>query len=196
MLALLSPLLGIFGSLLPSIVRIFERRQELRHEIELTKIKIEAARENAKLEIAVANIQADIDEGKSLRSHDSELDGGKFINALRASIRPIITYIFFILFISVKVAAAYVMLKGGQSVPEMLKAVWDVETMSLFSTIIAFWFGSRILEKRDRLYAETRAPMNVVTNPVVSPPPAAVATSKRRGTVDTRPPPGPQPRTD
>ena len=195
MLALLSPLLGIFGSLLPSIVRIFERRQELRHEIELTKIKIEAARENAKLEIAVANIQADIDEGKSLRSHDSELDGGKFINALRASIRPVITYVFFILFISVKVAAAYVMLKNGQSVPEMLKAVWDVETMSLFSTIIAFWFGSRILEKRDRVYAEMRAPMNVVTNPV-SPPPAAVATAKRRGVVDTRPPSGPPPRTD
>jgi hypothetical protein len=33
----------------------------------------------------------------------------------------------------------------------MLKAVWDVETMSLFSTILAFWFGSRVMEKQERI---------------------------------------------
>jgi hypothetical protein len=32
-----------------------------------------------------------------------------------------------------------------------LKAVWDVETMSLFSTIIAFWFGSRVMEKQQQI---------------------------------------------
>jgi len=154
MLALLSPLFGILGSLLPSVVRIFERKQELRHEIELTRIKIEAARENAKLEMGMASIKADVEEGKSIRDHDSNLDGGKFINALRASIRPVVTYVFFALFVVVKISAAYVMLSNGQSVPEMLKAVWDVETMSLFSTIIAFWFGSRVLEKRDRYYSD------------------------------------------
>jgi hypothetical protein len=42
------------------------------------------------------------------------------------------------------------MIKTGQSVPEMLNAVWDTETMALFSTIIAFWFGSRMIEKQDR----------------------------------------------
>ena len=61
-----------------------------------------------------------------------------------------ITYSFFFLFCAVKIAAAYAMLATGQSVPEMLKAVWDVETMSLFSTIVAFWFGSRMMEKQER----------------------------------------------
>ena len=147
MFALLSPLLGIFGSLLPSVVRIFERKQELQHEIELTKIKIEAAKESAKLELAVQNIKADVDEGNSVRSHDTAIDGGKFFSALRSSIRPVITYLFFFMFIAVKIAAATVMINAGQSIPEMLKAVWDQETMALFSTIIAFWFGSRAMEK-------------------------------------------------
>lgn len=147
MFALLSPLFGIFGSLLPSIVRIFERRQELRHEIELTRIRMEEISLRGKLDADIANIKADVDEGKSVRRHDMSLDGGKYINALRASIRPVITYAFFLLFVSVKVAAAYVMLKQGQSVPEMLRAVWDQETMALFSTIIGFWFGSRVFEK-------------------------------------------------
>jgi hypothetical protein len=151
MLALLSPLFGILVSLLPSIVRMFERKQEIRYEIELTKIKIDAAERQADLNFNVEMVKGDAESRQSALDHDKSLDGGKFINALRASIRPVITYAFFFLFCAVKIAAAYVMLSTGQSVPEMLDAVWDVETMSLFSTIVAFWFGSRMIEKQDRV---------------------------------------------
>jgi hypothetical protein len=151
MLALLSPLFGIFGSLLPSIVRMFERKQEIKYEIELTKIKIEAAERNADIQYDIEMVKNDAISRQSALDHDKSLDGGKFINALRASIRPVITYSFFLVFVAVKIAAAYVMLSTGQSVPEMLNAVWDTETMALFSTIIAFWFGSRVIEKQDRL---------------------------------------------
>ena len=150
MLALLSPLFGIFGSLLPSIVRIFERKQEIKYELDLTRLKIDAAERQADLQFDIEAIKAHAIERQSILDHDKSLDGGQFINALRASIRPVITYSFFFLFCAVKIAAAYAMLATGQSVPEMLKAVWDVETMSLFSTIIAFWFGSRMMEKQER----------------------------------------------
>lgn len=167
MLTILSPLIGIVGSLLPSVVRIFERRQEMKHEIELTRVKIEASIQQAKVQLDIENVKADVEEGKSVRSHDRSIDGGKYINTLRASIRPVITYCFFFLFVAVKVAAAWTMIANGQSVPEMLKAVWDPETMALFSTIIAFWFGSRVIEKMDqrvvqRSYSVT--PINTKTD--------------------------------
>jgi hypothetical protein len=147
MLTLLSPFLGIIGSLLPSVVRIFERKQEMKYELELNKIKMEAAVQNAQIQIAVEDAKADVADAQSVRSFDNNVDGGRFINALRASIRPVITYVFFALFIAVKIAAAYVMISTGQSIPEMLKAVWDADTAALFGTIIAFWFGSRVMEK-------------------------------------------------
>ena len=56
---------------------------------------------------------------------------------------------------AVKWSAAYVMIKQGQDIPTMLDAVWDPDTMSLFSTIIAFWFGSRVMEKQEKLAAVT-----------------------------------------
>ena len=151
MLALLSPFFGILGSLLPSVVRIFERKQEIQYEIQLTKIKLDAAERQADLQFNIEMVKADANLRQSALDHDKSLDGGKCINALRASIRPVVTYSFFFLFVAVKLAAAYVMLSTGQSVPEMLNAVWDVETMSLFSTIIAFWFGSRVMEKQERI---------------------------------------------
>jgi hypothetical protein len=154
-LGLLSPIFGILGSLLPSIVRIFERKIELKHEIDLTKLKIDAAIHQANISLDTEIVKASAIERQSILDHDKSLDGGKYINALRASIRPVITYIFFAVFLGVKISAAYVMLKTGQSVPEMLQAVWDFETMALFSTIIAFWFGSRMIEKQNAIVAES-----------------------------------------
>ncbi len=162
-LALLSPLFGIVGSLLPSIVRIFERKQEIKYELELTKVKLDAAERQANLDFNIEMVRSDSQLRQSALDHDKSIDGGKFINALRASVRPVITYTFFLVFIAVKVAAAYVMLTTGQSVPEMLKAVWDAETMALFSTIIAFWFGSRVMEKQGQV------PQVMVTATTVSP---------------------------
>jgi hypothetical protein len=150
-LSLLSPFFGILGSLLPSVVKIFERKQEIKYELDMAKITAEAGKYTAEVQYDIEAIKANSVERQSLYDHDKSLDGGKFINALRASIRPVITYAFFFLFCAVKIAAAYVMLSTGQSVPEMLDAVWDVETMSLFSTIVAFWFGSRMIEKQDRV---------------------------------------------
>ena len=170
MLALLSPLFGILGSLLPSIVRIFERKQEIKYELDLTRIKIDAALQQAEVQYNIESVKADVADGESVRSHDKSIDGGKFLNALRASIRPVITYTFFALFCAVKIAAAWVMLASGQSVPEMLKAVWDVETMSLFSTIIAFWFGSRVMEKMDSRILNTGFSVSVKpTEPTAKP---------------------------
>jgi hypothetical protein len=173
MLALLSPLFGIVGSLLPSIVRLFERKQEIKYELDMAKLKIDAAERQADLQFNVEVVKATAVERQSVLDHDKSLDGGKFINALRASIRPVITYAFFFLFCAVKIAAAWTMIANGQSVPEMLKAVWDVETMSLFSTIIAFWFGSRMMEKQERnMPPQTQLNVSVANNSPAKKPPA------------------------
>lgn len=147
LLSLFSPFLGILGSLLPSIVRLFEKKQEMKYEIELTKLKMDAAVATADAQFDVEAIKGLVQQGQSLRDHDKSIDGGSFLNALRASIRPVITYLFFGLFVIVKISAAVVMLAAGNDVPAMLTAVWDTETMGLFGTILAFWFGSRVFEK-------------------------------------------------
>jgi hypothetical protein len=183
-LALLSPILGIVGSLLPSIVKIFERRQEIKYELDIARINAEAGKYSAEMQYNIETVKAAAIERQSLYDHDKSIDGGKFINTLRASIRPVITYAFFFLFVAVKVAAAYVMIQNGLSMPDMLKAVWDMETMALFSTIIAFWFGTRVMEKQSRMDAivSTTQPIITVTAtiPTKSQPKAPETKSPKR----------------
>lgn len=147
LLSLFSPFLGILGSLLPNIINIFAKREEYKYDIDLLKAQGEISLQAAQSNLDIENVKADAAEGVAVYANDNGLDGGKFLNALRASVRPVITYIFFILFCAVKIAAAYVMIQNNLSIPDMLVAVWDKETMALFSTILGFWFGARVLEK-------------------------------------------------
>ena len=146
-LALLSPIFGAAINLLPSLLGLFEKAQSNKHEIELTRLKLDVAIQTAQLGIDLEEVKAATIEGQSVRDHDSKLDGGKFINALRASIRPVVTYIFFAMFVVIKVSAAYVMIHAGADIPTMLSAVWDGETIALFGAIMGFWFGSRAIER-------------------------------------------------
>lgn len=145
--AILAPLIGLLGSFLPALIQLWQKKQDYTHELDLAKLNMEAATRQGQIQLAIENVKADVAEGESLRSHDAALDGGVIINTLKASIRPVITYIFFGLFVAVKLAAAITMIRLGQNIPEMLKAVWDTETMALFGAVIAFWFGSRVQEK-------------------------------------------------
>lgn len=146
-LTLLSPLLGILGSLLPSIVDIFKRKMELKYEIELTKVQIEASLQSAQISLDIQESKADIADAESVRSYDSNVDGGKFINSLRASIRPVITYSFFFLFVVVKLTQLIVAVDSGENASAALLNIWDQDTMALFGAIMGFWFGSRMLER-------------------------------------------------
>ena len=91
------------------------------------------------------------------------------------------SYSFFLLFVAVKAAAAYVMIINGQDIPTMLDAVWDVDTMSLFSTIIAFWFGSRVMEKQSRINAvvSSSQPQIIVKTKVAEQPQQVPSKPKR-----------------
>lgn len=156
-IALLSPLLGVFTSLVPGILDMFKQRQENQHERDMVKLRMDAAAQGVDLSIKLEEAKADANEGESIRQHDSALSGGKFIDALRSSIRPVITYVFFFLFVAIKVSALVVMLQTGMPITEALPAIWDTETTALFGAIMGFWFGSRTIERQKKAAMEVKA---------------------------------------
>lgn len=147
MITLLSTLFGVIGGVLPNVVKLMERQQDHKYELELTKLKIDAATKGLEFNAIAESAKADVEEGKSLRDHDSSLDSVGMLETLRASIRPVLTYFFFFLFCGIKISVAYVMLSKGHNPTEIINAVWDQSTMAIFATILAFWFGNRAMIK-------------------------------------------------
>jgi len=147
MIALLGSLLGFGSSFLPEVLNFFKANQQQAHRMEMMRLETELAQQRAEMKLVELDKRADIEETKGLYEHDKSIDAGGFINALRGSVRPVITYAFFGLFVATKVV---IMVKVGQSGGEWTEAVelmWDQETAGLMSAVLAFWFGNRAISK-------------------------------------------------
>ena len=145
MIALLGSLLGFGTSFLPQILAFFQQRQDHANKIELLKLQGEIASLGVQDEIAKLDKQAEIAEMKALYSYANPTKG--FAAGLSASVRPVITYAFFALFIATKVAVIMMVLEDGGDWKDGINMVFDDETQALFSAIIAFWFGNRSVNK-------------------------------------------------
>ena len=147
MMTLLGSLLGFGTSFLPEILNYFKKSQENKHELQKMQMQMELMAKKSELNIAELDKEAEIKETEGLYQHDN-VDAGGFINALRGSVRPIITYAFFSLFVAIKITALLsLMNESGMALNMALDTVWDDQTAGLFAAIMSFWFGNRAVSK-------------------------------------------------
>jgi len=150
MLSLLGSLLGFGSSFMPNVLGFFEKKQANKQELLMLEAKAKYASELSKLKLQEIDAQADIEEAKGIYAHAEALaksNQSKFIGALQASVRPVITYAFFMLFAFVKGAYVVIAVQGGEDFLKAILTAWDDETMALFAAVMAFWFGNRAISK-------------------------------------------------
>jgi hypothetical protein len=144
---LLGSLLGFVTSAFPDLLGLFRDRQDRMHELAILDRQMEQAKLGHQQRLEEIEVQADIAESKALYKHDQPV-GVAWVDTLRASVRPIITYAFFGLFASVKGSGLYVLITvEGLLFAEALPQIWDPETQALFAAVMSFWFGSRTFTK-------------------------------------------------
>jgi hypothetical protein len=140
MMSLLGSLLGFGTSFLPEVLNYFKANQEHKQRLELMKAQSE-------LRLKELDFEADIEESKGIYEHDRSIDAGGFVNALRGSVRPVITYAFFGLFCAVEAVIVIKVLDSGGDWKAAVELLWSGETQGLFAAIMSFWFGNRAVSK-------------------------------------------------
>ena len=119
--------------------------EQSKNKLEELKLRGELAAQGVDLEIKVLDKQAEIEETKAIYQYANPTSG--FAAGLAASVRPIITYLFFALFIAVKVVVMIKVLEDGGDWQQGVSLMFDEETQGLFAAIMAFWFGNRSVSK-------------------------------------------------
>ena len=140
MMSLLGSLLGFGTSFLPEVLNYFKQQQEHKQRLELMKAQSE-------LRLKELDFEADIQESKGIYEHDRSMDAGGFVNAVRGSVRPVITYAFFGLFCAVEAVIVVKVLDSGGDWKAAVELLWSSETQGLFAAIMSFWFGNRAVSK-------------------------------------------------
>lgn len=146
MLSLLGSLLGFGTSFLPKVMDYFQDRSDKAHELQVMEVQIRQQKELASQKLEMVNVEADVREIEALQK-SMQPTGVAWVDGLRGSVRPVITYAFFGLFVFVEVSAYLTLTAAGVSGLDAVNAVWDEDTKALFAAVIAFWFGGRAISR-------------------------------------------------
>jgi hypothetical protein len=160
-MTMISTLLSFLAGGLPKILQIFQDRQDKKHELALV-----AAQKERELALAERGFiaQARVEEIKTeqvametaaeervaLYQHDMEIGKGasRWIINLRASVRPVVTYIFVLELVALNIAGVWYAYSTGIPFVEAMDNVFGDDEMIILSSIIAFWFGSQSFQKK------------------------------------------------
>ena len=143
MISLIGSLLGFASGVIPEIVGYFRKEQDHEFELELYAAKAKYAEALTANKLKELDLKAEIQELKSLYEHDQTLKtGNTFISALRASVRPVITYFFFFTFVGVELSVIFNLVD-----PSLIDKIWSDNTAGLFAAVLSFWFGNRAMSK-------------------------------------------------
>ena len=160
MITLIGAFLGFITSLAPEVFKLINQRQDNRQELAILDKQLEMQRllgtQRSEEIITVTDAQANI----AVQQYNPPVVGIKWVDGLSASVRPVITYCFFLAYCLVKVAQ-YNMLTSADVLPwleaeqrvqqwfTIINQLWTEEDGALFAAIITFWFGNRMMRKRE-----------------------------------------------
>jgi len=161
MMTLVSTFLSFLAGGLPKILSIFQDRQDKKHELALVAAQKErelALAERGFLaqakveEIKLEQIQTETEgeERQALYAHDVEIGKGasQWMINLRASVRPVVTYIFVLELVALNIAGVWYAYTTGIPFAIAMENVFSDDEMLILSSIVAFWFGTQAFGKK------------------------------------------------
>ena len=147
MITLLGSALGFASSFLPEVLNVFKQKQEHAQQLERMKLEMDLMARRSELQLTMLDNKAEIAEVEGLYAHDASIDAGGFVNALRGSVRPVITYAFFGLFALTEAVIMLKVLRAGDDWTQAVELMWTPEVSGLFAACLSFWFGGRSISK-------------------------------------------------
>jgi hypothetical protein len=160
MMTLISTLLGFASGGLPKLLDVYQDRGDKKHELALMAAnrdrEIALAKEGFIAQAAVEEIkteqiamQTQAQEKLAMWKHDMKIGEGAstWVINLRASVRPIVTYLFVGLLIVVDIAGIWYAYSTGVAFADAMTMVFSDDEMSILAAIIAFHFGGRAFSK-------------------------------------------------
>jgi hypothetical protein len=160
MLSLVSSLLGFAAGGLPKVLDFVQDRGDKKHELAMMAAnrerEIALAREGFVAQARVEEIkteqiamQTQAQEKLAMWKHDMKIGEGAstWVINLRASVRPVVTYVFVGLLVVVDIAGIWYAYSTGVAFAEAMDLVFSDEEMAILAAIISFHFGGRAFSK-------------------------------------------------
>jgi len=153
--------MGFAAGGLPKVLDFVQDRGDKKHELALMAAnrerEIALAKEGFIAQARVEEIkteqiemQTQAQEKLAMWKHDMKIGEGAstWVINLRASVRPVVTYVFVGLLVVVDIAGIWYAYSTGVAFAQAMEMVFSDDEMAILAAIISFWFGSQAFSKK------------------------------------------------
>jgi len=145
--------LGGLLRLAPEILKGLDRKNERAHELAMMEIEIRIAEkrmehEMRKVDAAMTIAEMDAISAAVKEQGQTARAAGKFVAAVSALVRPIVTYWFVIMYSLVKVVGMTMAVQAGGDWKEVLVSSWTADDMAILIMVLSFWFVGRVYDRQ------------------------------------------------
>jgi hypothetical protein len=152
--------MGFAAGGLPKVLDFVQDRGDKKHELAMMAAnrerEIALAREGFVAQARVEEIkteqiemQTQAQEKLAMWKHDMKIGEGAstWVINLRASVRPVVTYVFVGLLVVIDIAGIWYAYSTGVAFAEAMDMVFSDDEMAILAAIISFHFGGRAFSK-------------------------------------------------
>lgn len=150
---IIGAILGLVGSIIPEVIKLFRERQQHKYEMEMLELQIKYQREMAEARIQEARALATLELDKEVYRYapvEVKPTGKTWLDAIQIigvfynqTVRPTLTYLVILCWLLVKYASWQAL--GGNL--QMLPLVWTDADNEFVSAVVMFWFGGRAFSR-------------------------------------------------
>ncbi len=150
--SLFGGLLGGLFRLAPEVLKLWDAKDSRKHELAMMDVEVRLATMRAEQAMRAVDAEVSKSELNALQTalagqERMAVAGGKFVSAISALVRPLVTYWLVALWSAVKISMMLVAYEQSADWKAVLIQSWTPEDMALFMGVISFWFVGRSFEK-------------------------------------------------
>lgn len=152
--AILGGLVGGVTRLAPEVLGFFDKKNERKHELAMAEHNLKLAELQNAGKLAITDLEV---EGKQFEAAMQAMKAGieaqgkptgiKWVDALNASVRPVITYWLFGLYSIAKTAQLSLAMEAGNSLKEAALIIWNENDVAMLTAVVTFFFVGRIWDR-------------------------------------------------
>ena len=144
--------LGGLLRLAPEIMKGFDRKNERSHEQAMMQLEIQVVEkrlehEMRKVDAAMTIAEMDAISAAVKEQGQTARAAGKFVAAMSALVRPLVTYWFVIMYSAVKIVSMSMAIAAGIYWKEVLVNSWTADDMAMLVMVLSFWFVGRTIDR-------------------------------------------------
>lgn len=153
---MIGALIGIFGSLIPSFIKLFQDWQDKKHELKILELQIQYAEKSEKWKMEEITIQKEAEMVRAAYEYTKpqqlQVTGKTWIDALQvisnfiiSTTRPLVTYWLLLVYTVVKYAEYKLMVASGQDWYRAVAEIWTSTDNEFVAAVVMFWFANRAI---------------------------------------------------